>query len=272
MGYENLGHVGAFANFGTIDPPAGGFAILSTGSIGPITNTGQIIGNVEIDNQANVTVNGGSRKLGSWTGGVITIGNGSLTFGSGKTALSNNIVVNVSASGLPGTVFNNGALMLAAPQSITGNFSQSATGLLDFGLAGDLTGQYGSLAVTGLASLGGGLGLDLTNGFAFAAGDTFDLMAYGGLSGGFNGVSVDGAACSARPGDVWFCRKVGFNLDLGFSNDALDLTVASAALNSPAAEPIPEPSTWALLGLGFLGLGGLGLGRSARVAPGRPVA
>jgi hypothetical protein len=140
---------------------------------------------------------------------VITIDNGSLTFAGGKTALSDNIVVSGGANGCPGTVVNDGSLMLAAPQTITGNFYQSATGALDFGLAGDMTGQYGSLAFTGLASLGGGLGLDLANGFTLAAGDTFDLMGYGGLSGGFTGVSVDGAACSAKSGDVWFCRNVG---------------------------------------------------------------
>ncbi len=106
-----------------------------------------------------------------------------------------------------------------------------------------MAGQYGSLAAAGLASLGGGLGLDLANDFALEAGDTFDLMTYAGFSGDFTGLSVDGAACSARLGDVWACRNVGFNLDLGFTSGALDLTVASGAAAS-FARSIPEPSTW----------------------------
>ena len=81
--------IGPLVNSGTIEGGMGGKgspngaagdAIYSAGahaSIGPITNTGQIVGNVEIDNQVTVTVNGGTGKtFGSWTGGTITIGAG----------------------------------------------------------------------------------------------------------------------------------------------------------------------------------------------------
>jgi hypothetical protein len=45
---------------------ASGDAIYSAGagaSIGPISNSGKIIGNVEIDNQTSVTINGGGAKV-----------------------------------------------------------------------------------------------------------------------------------------------------------------------------------------------------------------
>ena len=149
---------------------AAGEAIYSAGanaSIGPITNSGQIIGNVEIDNQANVTINGGTGKtFGRWTGGAITIGNGNLTFASGNTALGDDI----SVDGGVGTVTNMGRLRLAAPETIAGNFDQTAAGVLGLDFAG--VGQYGALSVTKLTTLDGGLAIDLTGGFTLATGDT----------------------------------------------------------------------------------------------------
>jgi hypothetical protein len=99
-GIANPGAIATLSNSRTIRGGAGGSgstsgapgdAIYSAGahaSIGSITNSCKIIGNVEIDNQASVTVTGGSgMTFGSWTGGAIMIGNGNLTFASGNTAL-----------------------------------------------------------------------------------------------------------------------------------------------------------------------------------------
>jgi glutamate synthase domain-containing protein 3 len=68
-----------------------------------ITNTGQMIGNIDIHNQASVIVNGGSgNAFGRFTGGAITIANGNLAFAGGNTALGDSIVVN-SGRPLPTT-------------------------------------------------------------------------------------------------------------------------------------------------------------------------
>ena len=79
VGVDNLGSIGQPKNSGTIDGSE--FAIISTGSIGPIPNTGQIIGNVEINNQASVSITAGLGKtFGSLEGGTITISDGDLVF------------------------------------------------------------------------------------------------------------------------------------------------------------------------------------------------
>jgi hypothetical protein len=104
---------------------------------------------------------------------------------------------------------------------------------------------------TGMATLAAGLGIDLLGGFRLMAGDSFDLIVSNGLlSGGFDSLSVDGAACSARFGDIWRCGNVGFNLDLSIGSGppgSVDVTVSG----------VPEPSTGGMLVAGFLGLGAL---------------
>jgi hypothetical protein len=282
-GVSNSGKIGALTNSGTIErgtgdagvrPGSGGDAIYSAGpnaSIGPITNTGQIIGNVVIDNQASAMVTGGSGKtFGSWKGGTITIGNGNLTFAGGNTALGDNI----SVHGGKGSVTNLGALMVSAPETIAGAFGTS--GALDFGLT---TGSYGALGVSGATSLGGGLGVDLLNGFTLAAGDSFDVMTFGSVGGNFGSFSLDNVACSKHATDVWSCSNLaGLYIDEVFASQSLALDVVSSGMESglgrmdflthgAASSAAPEPSTWAMMLLGFLGLGGLGLRGRGRAAP-----
>ena len=268
-GIANSGTITTLTNSGTIEggaggagaiPGAAGDAIYSAGkhaSIGAITNSGQIIGNVEIDNQASVTVAGGSGKtFGTWTGGSITIGDGNLTFVSGNTGLGDDI----SVDGGKGTVTNMGALKLATPETIAGNFTQSAAGVLGLDFAGDVSGQYGALTVSKLTTLDGGLAIDLTDGFTLAKGDSFDILNFGGLAGPASTRSRSMARpAPQRRADMWTCGG-GVRLKEVIDPTSLDLFVAhgSSAFGPAGSSPIPEPSTWAMLALGFLGLGGLG--------------
>ena len=281
-GIWNAGAIGALVNSGAIEGGVGGQgspsgatgdAIYSAGkhaSIGPITNSGRIIGNVEIDDQASVTVTGGTgNTFGRFTSGTITIGNGNLTFASGNTALGDDIFVDGGA----GTVTNMGELRPSpphAPETITGNFSQTSAGVLDLEFAGDVSGQYGALAVTQLTTLDGGLAIDLTGGFTLGTGETFDILTFGSLAGpGFDALALDGVACSSPRADRWTCGG-GVRLREVIDLTSLDLFVArgSAAFGPSAGpSPIPEPSTWAMLALGFLGLGGFGLRKRGRAAP-----
>jgi len=274
-GIWNAGAIRSFDNAGTIEGGIGspngaaGDAIYSAGkhaSIGSITNTGRIIGNVQIDNQASVTVTGGTGKtFGSWTRGVITIGNGNLTFAAGNTALGDDIAVNDGK----GTVFNNDPLMIAAPLTITGNFTQTAAGALDLDFAGVASGEYGALTIGSLATLDGALGIDLIGSFTLAKGDSFDILNFSGHTGNFDQLALDGAACSMAGGpDSWSCGG-GVRLREVIDGTSLGLFVAQApAVFGPAAiSSIPEPSTWAMMLLGFLGLGGVGLKGRRKVSP-----
>jgi hypothetical protein len=243
---SGAGTIGTLTNIGTIS--GGAYAIYSPGvdSIGSFNNTGgQTIGNVLVDPSAPFLITGGSGKtFGVLKGGTITVVGGDLVF-KGNTELADNIKVN----GGRGTVTNDGVLRLATPETITGNFKQMASGVLDFLLAGDAFGQYGALTVTGGALLDGELALNPVDGFHLMGGDAFDLMTFSPDGGAFTGVSLNGVACSATLSTVWDCGKTGFNLDVAIGLDGVDVTVAS----------IPEPSTWAMLATGFLGLAAFGL-------------
>ena len=155
-----------------------------------------------IDNQASVTITGGSGSTpGKLTGGTNTVGNGNLTFGGGNTLLGDNVEVD---GGL-GTVINKDPLRISVPLAMTGSFTQTATGALDLDFAGKASGKYGALAITRLATLDGALGIDLTGGFTLATGDSFDILNFGSLTGNFASLPLNGAACSMAGADSWSC-------------------------------------------------------------------
>src|SRR5208282_1518802 len=106
---------------------------------------------------------------------------------------------------------------------------------------GDLSGEYGALTVSKLTTLDGGLAIDLTGGFTLAKGQNFDILGFASLTGGFDALSLDGAACMMRPMDSWACGG-GVRLKEDIFATSLELVVAHG--DPVGSSPIPEPSNW----------------------------
>jgi hypothetical protein len=291
----NFGKIGTLSNSGTIKGGAGGgsgaAAIGSAGGgLGTIANTGSIIGDIYIKNQSVTITGGAATKFGNLTGlsssvGFIDVENGNLTFASGATSLNDSIAVN----GGTGTVYNEGSLMVATPLTITGGFDQTQTGELNLDFAGVSSSEYGSLYVSGGVTLNGELNLDVTSGFAFASGQTFDILGFNAnaLTGNFDSLLLDSQACISTIADTWTCGTTVFNesidqstgwiaLDVRASSATIPAAFTRAAFDSPVGlynldvnnPPVPEPSTWAMMLIGFLGLAGLGLRKRSPAARG----
>ena len=226
-------------------PGAAGDAIYSAGagtSIGPIANTGQIIGDVEIDNQANVTVSGGGgTAFGRWTGGTITVGNGNLTFAGGNTTLADNIVVNGGA----GTVFNNDPLRIDTPITIDGNFTQNSGGTLDLTFAGDApatTAPSPSAATPPSPAIWISFRPLVSRSWRARASTSCRSPACRTI---LTRSAISATIARRSSGDVWTCG----------AGPVFREIVGSTSLDIYVQRGVPEPSTWAMLAAGFLGLG-----------------
>jgi T5SS/PEP-CTERM-associated repeat protein len=122
-------------------------------------------------------------------GGIVSVG-GTLTIGAAGAVKGNGTITgNVSNGGLVAPGSSIGSL------HITGNYMQTAAGKLQIELDGTSTGsQYDQLLVTGADSLAGILQVSLTSSFAPAAGNSFNILDWGTLSGTFAMVNLPGLA------------------------------------------------------------------------------
>ncbi|MBV8798034.1 MAG: PEP-CTERM sorting domain-containing protein [Hyphomicrobiales bacterium] len=84
-------------------------------------------------------------------------------------------------------------------------------------------------------------------------GGSKEVLAFGSRAGNFTSFDYNGAACSAGGADIWHCAG-GLQFTEVFGSFGLDLVVTN--LDPPN---VPEPSTWAMLLIGFLGLDSLAL-------------
>jgi hypothetical protein len=141
--------------------------------------------------------------------------------------------------------------------TIQGDYTQAADGAFDVFLAGLAPGtEYTQLDVTDSASLGGQIDVTKAASFKLALDDTFTVLVFGSLTGDLTSFDYNGAACSAGGADVWNCAG-----GVQFTEAFLSITAGSFGLDrvvtNPGASTVPEPSTWAMLLVGFLGLVGV---------------
>ena len=161
--------------------------------------------------QGQFTVTGGASlvETASLTNsGSLTLGpNSTLTVagftqGAGSTVLAGGTLATSQPGGLaiqagtlsgPGTiqgnVINAGAIDAGlAPGTlvVTGNYAQTAAGVLNVKLGGTTPEtQYDQVKVSGSASLGGTLDIQLINGFGPSAGQTFQVLSFAVSNGNF---------------------------------------------------------------------------------------
>lgn len=160
--------------------------VLQVGSVGG--GAGQI----DMQNNGLVATNG---TYIAPNGAII--GTGTLAVGflglqnDGRLSPGINVLYPLASTGLSQPQ----AVAAAAMMAISGTLTIGPTGRLEIPIIGNNPGLYGSLVITGTATLDGVLELDFSNGYAPHQGDTFTfLAATGGTSGSFDSVELSGLA------------------------------------------------------------------------------
>jgi VCBS repeat-containing protein len=164
-----------FTNNGTFEKTGGagnlafGFALDNSGLVRSVSGT--------------LSFTGGYAQTAGTTllaGGGISASPTALGIQGGSLGGSGSVVANVTNAGSVAPAFS-------GPLSVTGTYTQSATGALEIELSGTGTPgtAYDRLTVSGAATLGGALNVSLVNGFVPASGDSFVVMSYASATGAF---------------------------------------------------------------------------------------
>src|SRR5262249_41569864 len=110
--------------------------------------------------------------------------------------------------------------------TINGNYTQTATGVLDIDIGGTAVGSSDQLVVTGTATLGGTLNVATIGSFMPALGNTFQVLTFGSSSRNFN--TYNGTSLAG-----------GLFLDPVFQPTNLTLDVDQVAISGAPALPLP---------------------------------
>ena len=244
-GQLGIGAAGKLVLTGGTTTIMGGGSFYDTGGLTVQSSAALVLDGLS---RSTVTVNSGGQLSGTGVigtsirdpdlinSGTVTPGDAILNVGGGNTLFVNGAFTNNSA----GTLQINVAAITAP---------------VGPAIAGQAYGTYGNLTVTGLATLGGTLDLNPYGGFNFSnltgAGVTiYDVLSFGSYADDFSGLDYNGTACTLESKDLYVCG--------GQITIAEDFTTDPGQLNLDIT-PVPEPSSWAMLGSALVGLLGFGL-------------
>jgi hypothetical protein len=184
-------NVGAFSNSitGTVNINTGSELDPSVGgSVGPsLSNAGHL--NIAAGKKLQIAAFGSYTQTSGVTrvDGTLamTTALATIQIEGGTLQGSGTVSNNVTSSGTVAPGDSAGVLTISA------QYTQSSTGKLEIELGGTTAGtQYDQLHVSGAVALDGKLQVDLISGFAPVAGDSFDILDWGSLSGNFAMLSL----------------------------------------------------------------------------------
>jgi autotransporter-associated beta strand protein len=262
-----LGTGGSLTNRGTFNAATAGTLSLAAAGAA-LTNEAGAVFNKFGAGTATVAVPVTNRGTVSATGGTLAFTD-TFTNANGNFALANGATLTFASALNVGTGALGGAGTLTAPSvtaggvvspgnspgtlNLSGDLTLLATSTLLFEIGGTTAGtNHDVLNVTGTATLGGTLQLKLINGFVPLASDTFTLL---NATGGFVNFPASTFANVPASGS-WLATLDGAGaFQVNFTATTIQLTNFS---------PIPEPSTYALLGTGAAVLALASLRRRAR--------
>jgi hypothetical protein len=199
----HLNGSGAFTNNGLMLASNG--ATLYFSGTGTVTNSG---GTLRVSPTSTVKGDGGIIQ----TAGTIDLDSGNMNFPLGVDLNGGQLIGNGTFTG---PIRNNGGIVGPghSPGKITvpANYTQGANGALTMEIGGNAAGtEYDQLVVSGTATLGGTLNLNLINGFRPRVGDVFQLIAPSSVSGAFATINT-----------------VGFTGTVNYANGGITVTVAT---------------------------------------------
>ena len=248
-GIYNTGTISALANTGTITGSI--YAINNVdpaSSLGVVTNSGVIAGDILQASSGDLTINGGTgAAFGTLTGfggtiGTLTNTASNVVFGTGNQMLNDNIDV-----GSHSVMNTAGVLQVNNAIRITGNYSQAAAATLQIGVSngavagGSLASDsgYGRLVVSGSAIVdaGSAIALQKLSSYAFAAGQRFVVIDAASSGTNYHAGSLNYSA-SGFSGTV-----TGTTVASGGRSDLVVTLVSGAAATTPGTPPGTTPGS-----------------------------